>query len=197
MRDVVGPCRVGAHHAGLDLQRLGRHRQHPAPGAEQPADQVQALHRVAEQVPQRDDEQVAQRVPAQRAGAGEAVLQDVAPLVAPLAVVAQRGQGHPQVARRQDVELLRAAGRWTRRRRPTVTTAVIRSVTQPQRGERRRQTVTAAERDDARGRSSLPPQVAVHEDGGDAVAAEQSRQRLARSATDRCFPPVQPTASVT
>ena len=68
---------------------------------------------------------------------------------------------------------------------------------EPQRGERGGQAVPAAERDDARRSGSLPPQVAVHEDGGDVAAAEPAGDSASAIATDRCLPPVQPTASVT
>lgn len=45
-------------------------------------------------------------MPAEGTIAGEAVLQDIAPLMPPLAIGAQCRQGHPQVTGRQDTELL-------------------------------------------------------------------------------------------
>ena len=96
--------------------------------AEQPAHPVESVDGLAEQLPQRDDQQVADRVVVQLTVAAEAVLQDIGPRPAPLVVAAQCGQRHPQIARRQYAEL--------RRRRPdepplsaTVTTAVSWSVT--------------------------------------------------------------------
>ena len=100
--DLVRPVRVGADHFRHDVQRHRGHRQHPAAGAEQPAHPVQARDRVAEQVPQRHDEQVADGVAGQLAVAAEPVLHHLAPGGAPLVVPAQRGQRHPQVAGRQD-----------------------------------------------------------------------------------------------
>ena len=101
----VGVGRVQAPHLGGDVQRRDRHRQHPALGAEQPADPVEAVDVVAEQLPQRDDQQVADRVAVHLALAGEPVLEHPRPGLAPLVVAAQRGQRHPQVAGRQHAEL--------------------------------------------------------------------------------------------
>ena len=115
--DGVGVCGVVADDLGLDLERDAGHRQDPAAGVEQPADEVQAVDGVAEQVPERHDEQVAEGVPRQRPLALEPVLEHVPPGVAPLGVVAQRGERHPQVARRQHRELLAQPARTTRRRR--------------------------------------------------------------------------------
>ena len=104
----VAPGSAGSApaHQRLDLQRHRRHRQDPAARAEQPADPVQGADRVAEPLPQRGDEQVADRVAVQAAlgRAAEAVLQHVGPGAAPLVVAAQRGQRHPQVAGRQAAE---------------------------------------------------------------------------------------------
>ena len=101
-----GSAGSSAAHLGADVQRRQRHRQHPAACAEQPADPVEALDRVAEQLPQPHDQQVADRVPAQLAVAVEAVLHHPRPGAAPLVVPAQGGQGHPQVAGRQHAELV-------------------------------------------------------------------------------------------
>ena len=132
---------------GLQAQRHRRHRQHPTPGLQQPADQVEPGDGVVVQLPQRDDEQVADGVPGQRALTGEAVLQQLAPGVPPLGVVAERGQRHPQVAGRQ--HLVVGA-------QPAAGAAVVGDGDhrgevlgqQPERGQRGGQTVAAAERDD-------------------------------------------------
>ena len=79
---------------------------------------------------------------------GETVLQHVAPGVAPVGVVAERRQRHPQVAGRQDVELLA---------QPPARAAVVGDRDdggdlvgeQPQRGQGRGEPVAPAERDDA------------------------------------------------
>ena len=72
---------------------------------EQSGHPVESVDGLAEQLPEGDDEQVADRVVVQFAVAVEAMLQDVGPGPAPLVVAAQRGQRHPQVARRQHAEL--------------------------------------------------------------------------------------------
>ena len=77
--------------------------------------QSSAVDVVAEQLPERDDQQVADDVAAHLAVAGEPVLQHPRPGPAPLVVAAERGQRHPQVARRQHAELARAAGPTSRR----------------------------------------------------------------------------------
>jgi len=94
------------HDLGLDLERDRRHRQHAAPRPEQPAHPVQTLHRVFEQLPQRHDQQVADGVVVHRPAGREPVLEDVAPQAPPVRVVAERGEGHAQVARREDAHLL-------------------------------------------------------------------------------------------
>ena len=115
--------------------------------AEQPGHHVQAGDRVAQPLPEPGDQQVADRVVAQRPGAGEAVLQHVGPGPAGLVVTAQRGQRHPQVARRQAVELgaqpaggAAVVGHRDDRGQPVGDP--------PQSAERRGQAVPAAERDD-------------------------------------------------
>ena len=91
---------------GSDADRLARHRQHPTLGAEQPPDLVQRGDRVAQQLPQPDDQQVAHGVPVELSPAAEPVLRQPAPQLAPLVVAAQCCQRHPQVARRQAAELV-------------------------------------------------------------------------------------------
>ena len=83
--------------------------------AEQPGHPVEPVDGLAEQLPQRDDQQVADRVVVQLTVAAEAVLQHVGPGPAPLVVAAQRGQRHPQITRRQYAELAGAAARTNRR----------------------------------------------------------------------------------
>ena len=145
---LVGTLRVVAADLGDDLQRLPRHRQHPAPGPQQAADEVEALDGVVEQLPDRDDHEVAEGVPGEVARPREAVLQHVAPGVPPLAVVAERRERHAQVAGRQHVELVAEA---------TARSAVVGDGDdggdavgeQAQRGQGGRQAVAATERDDA------------------------------------------------
>ena len=127
------------------------HGQDLAAGAEQRAGPLQAGHGVAQQFPERDDQQVAHGVVVQGAAAAlagrEAVLHDVAPGAAPVGVVAQRGQGHPEIPGRQDAVLFA---------QPAGGSAVVRhgddrgqlGGQQPQRGQRGREAVAAAERDD-------------------------------------------------
>ena len=91
---------------GLDLERDGGHREHPAGGLQQAADPVEAVHRVVgRQLPQRHDQQVPDAVPGQVAGAGEPVLHHPAPGAPPLVVLAERRQRHPQVTGRQHTEV--------------------------------------------------------------------------------------------
>ena len=200
MADGLGVCLVVADDLGLDVERDAGHRQDPPAGVEQPADEVEAVDRVAEQVPQGHDEEVAEGVAGERSLALEPVLQHVAPGVAPLGVVAERGERHPQVARRQDRELLA---------QPPRGPAVVGDGDhggdpvgeQLQRGERRRQAVAAAERDDRRVARipapgwvvmarSLPSEVAVHEEGVDArrcaVARPAARRWRPTGACRRC-----------
>ena len=115
--DGLGVCLVVADDLGLDVERDAGHRQDPAAGVEQPADEVEAVDGVAEQVPEGHDEEVAEGVAGQRPLALEPVLEHVAPGVAPLGVVAERGERHPQVARAAGPRTPRAAVPTTRRRR--------------------------------------------------------------------------------
>jgi hypothetical protein len=104
--DGVGLGRVEALHGGDDVHRHRGHRQHPPGDAQQPAHPVEAGDRVAEQVPQARDQQVAQGVAGQVAAAAEAMLDHAGPGRAPFVVPAQRREGHPQVPRGQRAELL-------------------------------------------------------------------------------------------
>jgi len=105
--------RVVPEDIGDDLQRFTRHRHHLAPRVEQSANQVEAGHGPVEEVPERDDEQVAERVAGEWPLSTEPVLEHVTPLVAPVAVLAQGRDRHPQVAGGQDVELLAQPARGT------------------------------------------------------------------------------------
>ena len=108
--------RVAPDDVGLDVERLGGHRQHPAARAEQPAGGP-ARRRVAEQLQQGDEQQVADRVPgraARRRGTGAG---DLAPRYGPsrssphsAASAIRRSPGGSTPTRG-------AAGRWSRRRR--------------------------------------------------------------------------------
>ena len=193
----VGIGGVEPAHLGGDVERRQRHRQHPAAGAEQPADPVEGRDVVAELLPETDDQQVADDVAAHLAGAVEAVLQDARPGLAPLVVAAQGGEGHPEVARRQDAELgAQPSGRAAVVGHGDDRGEVDREPAQ--RGQGRVQPVPAAESGDA---------------GGSAVRSGHSRPRsrwtgitsypASRScreissviATLRCLPPVQPMAT--
>ena len=162
---------------------------------------------VAEQLPQRDDQQVADaRGRAGRPRSAKRCWTTLAPGLAPLVVAAQRRERHPQVTRRQHAELAAE---------PAARPAVVgdrhdggqRVGHPPQRGQRRGQAVTATQRGDARaGRRpgprdvparSLAPQVAVHDERAEAGVGERGGQLASAIATLRCLPPVQPTAIVT
>ena len=168
---------------------------------EQPAHPVERLDVVAEQLPQADDQQVADDVAAHLAVAGEAVLEHPRPGVAPLVVAAERRQRHPQVTRRQDAEL--AA-------QPARRAAVVGDgddggevvddevVDQPaQRGERGVQAVAAAEGDDRLGAVTLTPARGPGATARAAYPLVASRRAISSViATLRCLPPVQPIAIV-
>ena len=142
------------------------------------ADPVEALDRVAEQLPQRDDQQVADGVAAQvarrrRTGAGPPRLQvrpqSSSPHSAASAIRRSPGGSTPNSPRSRPLDPPSSA---------TVTTAVSSSVPGAA-PERRGQAVAAAERDDRRAGCeldgcprSLAPQVAVDDAGLDAVAHE-------------------------
>ena len=166
------PGRLGGVQAadlGGDVHRGDRHRQHPPLGAQQPAHPVEGPHVVAHELPEPDDEEVAQRVALHVALPREAVLEDVGPRAAPVVVAAERGERHPQVTRRQHAELPRS-----RPEEPplsaTVTTAVSVDgevgLAAPERAEGREEAVPAARGRRRPGRCSraspsLPPEVAV------------------------------------
>ncbi len=200
--DLGRPGRVGPLDLGHDVQRHRGHGQHPALGAQQAAHPFQALHGVAEQVPQGHDEQVAQGVPGQPAVAAEPVLHDPAPGDAPVVVAAQRGQGHPQVARGQHAVL--AA------QRPAGTAVVGHghhrgqvAADPAQRRQGRGQPVPAAQRHHPgcrAARLSRPGHSRPRSRWVTWMSAPVSASFPARNslmATLRCLPPVQPTASVT
>ncbi len=107
--DRVRTVRFMALDLGLEFQGHRRHGQHPAVRAEQLADQVERLDVVAELLPQRDDQQIADRVVVQLALALEAVLDHLGPGLAPVVVAAQRGQRLAQIAGRQDAQLVAEA----------------------------------------------------------------------------------------
>ena len=128
-RDGIRVGGVEVADVGLDGERDRGHRQHPALRLEQAGDEVEPGDGVVVQLPERDDEEVAEGVPAERAVAGEAVLEHVAPRLAPLALAAQRRERHPQVAREGAPRTRRAAARSSPPSSATVTMAVISSVT--------------------------------------------------------------------
>ena len=158
------------------------------------ADEVEPGDGVVVQLPERDDEQVAERVPAERAVAGEAVLQHVAPGLAPLALAAQRGQRHPQVAGGQHAELVaQPAGRAAVVGDRDDGGDLVGDVAQ--RGERRGQAVAATQRGDDRPGHSRPRSRCTTK-VADPVGASAARRRAWVIATERCLPPVQPIAMV-
>ena len=215
--DLVRPVRICALNLGHQVQRDRRHRQHPAVRAEQPGHPVQALDRVAEQLPERHDQDVADRVAAQLRLAGEPVLDHPAPGGAPGVVAAQRGQRHPQVAGRQHAELPaqpaagaavvghrdhrgQVPGHPAQRRQRGVQAVPAAQRHHPAAGrppgDRRdrmgdlgaRMTVLARHRPTrARGRGATP--------GCPATTPTAARRSPRPSTTLRCLPPVQPTAS--
>jgi len=123
------------------------------------------------------------------------VLQDVPPGVAPLGVVAQRGQRHPQVARGEAAELdPQPAGGSAVVRHRDHGGQVARHV--PERLQGGGKAVPTPEGDHLQpGHHSLPrSRWSVR------TAWPAARNRPAISslmATERCLPPVQPTAIVT
>ena len=146
------------------------------------------------QVPEGGDEEVAEGVTGERSLAPEPVLQHVPPGVAPLGVVAQRGQRHPQVTWGQHVELVAQPAR-----RPPVVGDRDHGgdvVGDELEGlERGRETVATPEGDDRRPAHSCPRSRWTTKV---AMSSLLSRARSASAtATERCLPPVQPTASVT
>ncbi len=103
--DLLGMRRVVAQHLRDDRERHLAAGQHPAVRLQQRRHPVEPGHGVAGLLPQGGDQQVADRVAGQLPLPAEPVLDDLLPGAAPGVVAAQRGQGHPQVPRRQDAEL--------------------------------------------------------------------------------------------
>ena len=100
LRLRVGELRLGGGEVGLragDQALQAAHAFSPA----------QPVHRVAQQLPEGDDQEVPERVVVQgglvggHLGGAEAVLHDVGPGPTPVGVVAQGGQRHAEVAGRQ------------------------------------------------------------------------------------------------
>ena len=108
---------VLAQHGTVNHHGVQRHGEHAAAGVQQGARPVQAGHRVVQQLPERRDEQVAERVvvqgklPLVAFGRGETVLHDVAPGAAPIGVVAERRERHAQISGRKNTHLLTQAPR--------------------------------------------------------------------------------------
>ena len=187
----------------MDVQRRRRHRQHTTLSTEQARHPVKALDMAAQQLPQRHDEQVAGSVVVQLSLAREAMLQDSGPGSPPLVVTAERGQCHPQVAWRQHTQLPAQAtarpavvGDGDDGREPTADPT--------QCGQRRSQAVSTAEGYDCGTRQSTGLIRAGHSRPRSRwttmVSTPCLRSRAARAsliATLRCFPPVQPTPTVT
>ena len=133
-------------------------------------------------------------MPGELTVAGKPVLEDVAPLMTPLCVIAQRRQCHPQISRWEDVELVT---------QPSAGAAVVGDRhhrrdpigDQSQRLERRSKSMAAPERNDGRSGHSRPRSRWTR------IVPTSSPFSLAASssatATERCLPPVQPTARVT
>ena len=183
---------------GRDVHGRERHRQHPAGRAEEAGHPVERLDVVAEELPQADDEQVADHVAAHLALAGEAVLHDPLPGAAPVVVAAEGGERHPEVAGRQHAELApQPAGRAAvvgdgddgRRVRDDV----------PQRGQRGVEPVAAAEGDHGELTETRPGHSRPRSRWVARTWWPRSPRRRATSsviATLRCLPPVQPMAMV-
>ena len=196
------------HHVCLDIDGRRRHRQDAPLRPQQSADPVEALNRVVEKLPESGNQQVPERVPVERARRIQAQLHDITPGEPPLGFLAQRRQRHAQVTRRKDRHLLAE---------PARAAAVVGDrddcgerpcdVAQcPQGG---REAVAAAEGDDGLagfaslnpagcikiGHQSLPMSRCITR-----TECPRVRRRCAMAsehATERCLPPVQPTAIVT
>ena len=195
-------------HIRLDVDRRRRHGQDASLCAEETPDPVEAFDRIVEELPQAGDQQVAEGVPVERAGRVQAQLHDVAPGQTPLGFLAEGRQRHAQVAGRQDRHLLaQSAG----------ATAVVgdshnsrqRAGDMAQRPQGCGQAVSAAEGDDVLagfstlnpagcikiGHQSLPMSRCITRT---VYPCERRRSAIAsEDATERCFPPVHPTAIVT
>ena len=137
------PCDLG-----LDLQRHGGHRQHPAPRVEQPADQVEAA-RPGRRAGPTGRRSAGCRARGRRAGRRRGTGAAGRRARCGPTRCRRRGRpapsaGRPAAARRTR----RAAGRDEPPLSATVTTAVMSSHDQLERLQRRGQAVPAAERDD-------------------------------------------------
>ena len=97
--------RQQADHLGDDLQRSRRKRQHTSGGAEHAPGDGERVHRVAQQLEERGEHEVADGVPLQLPGAVEAVLVGPRPQLLVRARTGEGSQRHPQVARGQRAEL--------------------------------------------------------------------------------------------
>jgi hypothetical protein len=96
----LGRLHAEARDVGLDVERLAAHRQHPAPQSEQCTHLVEGGHRVAEEVHETGQQEVAHRVPGERAGAAESVLHEIRPPVRGTVLRREGGECHPQIAGR-------------------------------------------------------------------------------------------------
>ena len=188
-------------HLGLDVQGLAAHRQHPAPDTEQCPHLVQGGDGVAEGVHEAGEQEVADGVPGERAGAAEPVLHELAPARARRIVGRERGQGHPQVAGRQQAQLPA---------QPARRAAVV--------GHRDHGRDLVGEQADGRQRGVQPVPTAQRHDPGHSRPRSLRRHSRPRSrcatltrtpsvpsslraisslmATLRCLPPVQPMETV-
>jgi len=109
---TAAPAPTAARAAARgDVERNGGHRQHAAVRTQQPTDEVQPVDVLPEQLPDGDDQEVADGMVVEGTATGEAVLQDVGPGATPFVVAAQGSQRHPQVTWWQDVELFAQATR--------------------------------------------------------------------------------------
>ena len=195
-------------HIRLNVDRRRRHGQDTPLRTQQTTDPVEAFDRIVEKLPQAGDQQVAEGVPVERAGRVEAQLHDVSPRQAPLGFLTERGQRHAQIAGGQDWHLLaQSAG----------ATAVVgdghdggqRAGNVAQRPQRCGQSVSAAKGNDVlAGFSTLNPAGSIkigHQSlpmsrciTRTVYPCERRRSAMAsEDATERCFPPVHPTAIVT
>ena len=205
-------------HIRFDLQRPGRHRKHPAVDVEKSAQFIEGRDRVAENLGQAREEQVADGMPCECAVSTKTMLQRACPQFvtrafhrARFGVVAsiverggcahQRDHRHPQIAGRDDVEFAsEPAGRTTvvgnRHHRRDVRAEV------PHRRQRRVQAVASTERDDAvraahsRPRSRCITRTSYRVEPASSPAAFNRDASSSAIATLRCLPPVQPTLIV-
>ena len=195
-------------HIRLDVDRRRRHGQDASLCAEESTNPVEAFDGIVEELPQAGDQQVAEGMPVERAGRVEAQLHDVAPGQPPLGFLTERGQRHAQVAGRQDRHLLAQS--------PGATPVIGDGHDGRQRAgdvaqcpQGRGQAVSAAEGDDVLagfstlnpagcikiGHQSLPMSRCITRT---VYPCERRRSAMAsEDATERCFPPVHPTAIVT